>query len=82
MKLSESKLRQIVREELQGIVQEKRQLDELSFREDKMQELLSRKPKLQRLQQEEGLSLKDVFDMYVKRNKRTKREYKQASPTQ
>jgi hypothetical protein len=82
MKLPERKLRQIVREELQNVMQEKKQLDELSFREDKMRELLSRQPKLDRIRQEEGHSLKDVFDMYVKRNKEMKRAYKQASPTQ
>ena len=80
MKLTESDLRQIVREELQNVIQEKKQLDELSFREDKMQELLSREPKLQRIQSDGGHSLERMFNQYVKRNKKLKRKYKQASP--
>lgn len=83
MKLSESKLRGIVREELEKVLQqEKKQMNELSFREDKMRELLSREPKLQRIQNEAGHGLKTMFDMYVVRNKEMKRKYKQASPTQ
>jgi len=69
-------LRKIVREELA----KQQQLNELSFREDKMRELLSREPKLERIRQEEGHGLKTMFDMYVKRNKEMKRQYKQASP--
>jgi hypothetical protein len=56
-------------------------INELSFREDKMRELLTREPKLDRIRQEEGHSLKTMFDMYVTRNKEMKRQYKQASPT-
>lgn len=72
---SVTKLKNIIRNEVK-----KKAINELSFREDKMRELLSRQPKLERIREEEGLSLKDVFDMYVKRNKRMKRKYKQASP--
>jgi hypothetical protein len=82
MKLSESNLRQIVREELQKLAKEQQSLNELSFREDKMRELLSREPKLQRIQNEAGHSLQRMFNQYVKRNKEMKRKYKQASPTQ
>lgn len=79
MKLTESKLRNIIREELQRLA-ERQQVNELSFREDKMRELLTREPKLERIRQEEGHSLKTMFDMYVVRNKEMKRQYKQASP--
>ena len=79
MKLTEDKLRNIIREELQKLAK-KQQVNELSFREDKMRELLTREPKLDRIRQEEGHSLKTMFDMYVVRNKEMKRQYKQASP--
>jgi len=79
MKLTENKLRNIIREELQKLAK-KQQVNELSFREDKMRELLTREPKLDRIRQEEGHSLKTMFDMYVVRNKEMKRQYKQASP--
>lgn len=79
MKLTEDKLRGIIREELQKLAK-RQQMNELSFREDKMRELLTREPKLDRIRQEGGNSLKDMFDKYVKRNKKMKRKYKQASP--
>jgi len=79
MKLTESKLRKIVREELQKIAK-KQQMNELSYREDKMRELLSREPKLERIRREAGHDLKRMFNQYVKRNKEMKRKYKQASP--
>jgi hypothetical protein len=56
-------------------------INELSFREDKMRELLTREPKLDRIRQESGHSLQRMFNQYVKRNKELKRRYKQASPT-
>ena len=72
-------LRKVVREELSKLAK-KQQMNELSFREDKMRELLTREPKLDRIRREGGNSLKDMFDKYVKRNKEMKRKYKQASP--
>ncbi len=80
MKLTENKLRNIIREELQKLAK-KQQMNELSFREDKMRELLTREPKLDRIRQESGHSLQRMFNQYVKRNKELKRRYKQASPT-
>lgn len=80
MKLTESKLRSVIREELQKVLRQKGQMNELSYREDKMRELLSREPKLERIRQEGGHDLKRMFNQYVKRNKKMKRKYKQASP--
>lgn len=75
----ESKIRPVVRDQIRKLTKERR-VNELSFREDKMRELLTREPKLERIRQEEGHSLKTMFDMYVVRNKEMKRQYKQASP--
>jgi hypothetical protein len=79
---SVSKLKNLIRQEIAKTGKKKGRsaVNELSFREDKMRELLTREPKLERIRQEERHSLKTMFDMYVLRNKEMKRQYKQASP--
>lgn len=106
MKLTESKLRDIVREELSKVLSEqkpsseeekvreavrqelrKMQLNEgEAFKPAKMRELVDRRPHLQQIAQSEGLDLSDnqdlkaLYDREVRRNKRMKRKYRQASP--
>lgn len=87
MKLSESKLRQIVREELQSELkrerkhlrkqlQEKHKLEELrSFREDAMRAYLDKYPLMNQIYEKSGKSLKTFWDTHVRNNARNERQY-------
>lgn len=70
MRLTENKLRKIVREEIQNIMNES-----AGFREDRMRAFLDREPKLQRIYNQEGIDLKTMWDKYVVPNARMKRKY-------
>lgn len=80
MKLTEQKLRNIVREEIQKVVQERNQLDEYAaFDEDKMEAFLEKTPKLQRIYNQSDNDLKTMWDKYVVPNAKMKRRYSHAN---
>lgn len=84
MKISEDKLREIVREEIRNVVSEKNsgkgRVDELnSFREDRMRAYLQKNPDMRNLYQRSDINdLKTFWDIHVHGNAHNEREYSHA----
>lgn len=81
MKISEKELRNIVREEIQNVLGEKKKqrVDELnSFREDRMRAYLQKNSDVAEKFQKSGMDLKTFWDSYIHGNARREREYSHA----
>ncbi len=82
MKISEKKLRDIVREEIRNVVGEdsgKKRVDELnSFREDRMRAYLQKNPHMSEKFEDSGMDLKTFWDVHVHGNARREHEYSHA----
>ena len=79
MKISEKKLRNIVREEIRNVVREKKQVNELaSFREDRMRAFLRKNPNVRAIYNRENIDLKTLWDREVHGNAKREREYSHA----
>jgi hypothetical protein len=75
-KLTKRRLFRMVKEELRSELQ---RLSEISYKEEQMANLVSRKPRLQRIQDNEGLDLKTLWDREVRGDHRLEQDYRNAT---
>lgn len=74
MKIKENKLRKIVREEVENVLNEQT----AGFRADRMRAFLRKNPNVRELARRENLDLKTAYNKYVQGNAKREREYSHA----